>query len=220
MDAHRNSALTTLPCRFCGYFGSKSSKNGIDSPWLMNERYAALVSVGALAPGWSLVCPVEHQLNMGKHYQNSEFWDFTSTVENAVHQKYGDVCLFEHGARFDESPTSCGTGHAHLHLVPLAFSLTVEALRFDQEKHWQPCSMTEIQERSGGREYLFVSDRFKRDQTSGLISILNEGISQFFRRVIANRLGMGEFYDYKRYPMLEVAEASAEQLRTHVSAVA
>jgi len=70
---------------------------------------------------------------------------------------------------------------------------------------------------SNGQEYLFVADHFNRDQTIGLITLLDEGTSQFFRKVIADRLGLGEFFDYRRYPMLDIAEQSAIQLRADLS---
>lgn len=37
-------------------------------------------------------------------------------------------------------------------------------------------------------------------------------ISQFFRRVIASRVGLGELFDYKRYPMMEIGLSSLARL--------
>lgn len=202
-----------VQCRFCQLLSEKSEVSGIDIPWIVNDRYAALVSLGALVPGWSLVCPIEHRLNLSQHYRKAEFWDFASSVVRIVRHRHGEVRLFEHGAYTQDSSTGCGTGHSHLHVVPLDFSLSIEALRFDSKKQWQPCIASDIEELSGGREYLFVADQFDGMQTKGLVSLLSIGTSQFFRRVIAHRLGLAEFFDYRRYPMLEIAETSAAQLR-------
>jgi hypothetical protein len=166
-----------------------------------------------------LVCPIEHQINLSTHYKKTEFWDFVTEVVNAIHFRYGDVRLFEHGAYTQDSVTGCGTWHAHLHVVPLHFSLMQETLHYDSEKKWYPCSASDIQNFSNGQEYLFVADKFNKDQTIGLITLLDEGTSQFFRKVIANRLGLGEFFDYRLFPMSDIAEQSAIQLQADFSDV-
>jgi diadenosine tetraphosphate (Ap4A) HIT family hydrolase len=201
-------------CRFCRFFSDKKKRTGIDAPWLSNDYYAAMVSIGALVPGWSLVCPIEHQINLSDHYGNAEFWDFVTKVVDALHFRYGDVRLFEHGAYAQDSATGCGTWHAHLHVVPLHFSLMQETLHYDSEKKWYPCSASNIQNFSNGQEYLFVADKFDKDQTTGLITLLEEGTSQFFRKVIANRLGLYESFDYKLFPMLDIAEQSTIELQS------
>lgn len=219
MRPHTSSVSVTDFCRFCRIFSDKKKGTGIDVPWLTNDNYVAMVSIGALVPGWSLVCPIEHQINLSNHYKKTEFWDFVTDVVNGIRFRYGDVRLFEHRAYTQESVTGCGTGHAHLHVVPLDFSLKNESLLYDAERKWHPCSVFDIQSMSNGQEYLFVADQFNRDQTTGLITLLDEGTSQFFRKVIADHLGLGEFFDYRRYPMLDIAEQSATQLRADFSGI-
>jgi hypothetical protein len=204
-------------CRFCGYFSVKKSRINIDVPLTSNEHYSALVSIGALVHGWSLVCPIEHEINLSNHYKNAEFWSFLKVVVDTIKFRYGDVRLFEHGAYTQDSVTGCGTWHAHLHVVPLNFSLIQEAMKFDTDRKWYSCAASDISNFSNGQEYLFVADEFNKDRTIGLISLLDEGVSQFFRKVIANRLGLNEFYDYRLFPMLDIAEQSASQLRTDFS---
>ncbi len=205
--------LSSPLCRFCEYLRNSSPQEGINTPWVSDGTYSALVSVGALVSGWTLICPIEHELNMATHYRSAEMWAFVSTVEDLVRQRYGEVRLFEHGARFDGSLTGCGTDHAHLHLVPLDFLLIEEALQFDRTKVWQPCLASDIEEHTGGQEYLFVADCFARDRTEGMLCLLTKDTSQFFRRVIAHRLGLSDCFDYRRHPMMDIAESSAKQLR-------
>lgn len=38
--------------------------------------------------------------------------------------------------------------------------------------------------------------------------MLERPISQYFRKVIATRIGLREFYDYKTHPMLEIAQCA------------
>lgn len=210
IDNHPASADSS--CRFCEYFHSELPQSEINTPWLRTIEYAALVSVGAFVPGWSLVCPTSHQPNMASLYKKDEFWAFAADVENIMRREYGDVSVFEHGAIFEDSPTNCGTGHAHLHLVPLRFSLQAAVICFDEEKIWVPCAASEIEEKAAGKEYLFVSDKFLGSSTTGLICVLEKGTSQFFRRVIATHLGLPDFYNYRTHPMSDIAVASVKTL--------
>lgn len=208
-----------IPCKFCQLLSNKTQNAAVDVPWLSNDHYAALVSIGALVPGWSLVCPIEHSLNLSRHYEKQEFWKFVTTAVDTLVKQYGQVRLFEHGAFSENSLTGCGTGHAHFHIVPLGFSLMDEGMFFAPEKQWERCLASEIHGIVGGQEYLFVADQFNGKQTEGLITLLDTGVSQFFRRVIANRLGIGEFFDYKNYPMMNIAEASSYQLQASSSEI-
>jgi diadenosine tetraphosphate (Ap4A) HIT family hydrolase len=204
-------------CRFCSYFSS-TSVDPVDAPWLRDDDYCAMVSKGALVPGWTLICPLRHGYSLANDYRLHEFWSFSSKAEAIIRARYGDVQVFEHGASHAGSPTGCGTDHAHLHMVPLAFSVSTEALRYDAALEWVSCQVSDIGEQVAGREYLFVSDRYEGDQTAGLLCLLETPVSQFFRRVVASRLGLREFYDYRRHPMLEIARSSASNLRSDVLA--
>ena len=41
-------------CRFCTYF-SRNSDDPVDAPWLSSSLYCAMVSKGAMVPGWTLL---------------------------------------------------------------------------------------------------------------------------------------------------------------------
>lgn len=209
--------LTYLPdskgveCRFCSLLNGAEDK--FNSTWLSDDAYRAIVSVGSFVPGWSMVCPVSHHINLSDFYRRQDFWDFTSIAADAVSRRYGKFTMFEHGAGTESSLTGCGVGHAHGHLVPLDFSLENEALKVAPELNWQQCRAADIKALVRGGEYLFVASTFEAEQTVGRLCVLETPTSQFFRKVIANKLGIGELYDYKKYPMLEIAQTSASELR-------
>lgn len=215
--------MTTLPekqrvqCRFCSLLGGAADV--FDSVWLSEGGYRAMVSVGALVPGWSLICPVNHAVNLSDNYARRDFWKFASTAAHVLEDRYGACAFFEHGAGSEGSLTGCGVGHAHGHLVPLSFSLEAEAHRSAPELVWRECPVSEVKAFASGREYLFVATRFEGAESVGSLCVLEEPISQFFRRLIARRLGIGDLYDYKKYPMLDMAAESARELRDHAGAV-
>jgi ATP adenylyltransferase len=205
-------------CRLCEILHGDSSADSFDSMWLADTDHKALISVGAMVPGWTLVCPTQHQVNLVDCYDNPTFARFTSSVLSFLERRHGKCAVFEHGAHREDSLTGCGVGHAHLHLVPVGFPLSVEALRFAPELNWRPCVASDIREVADGQEYLYVSDEYRGADTQGLLCILRSPVSQFFRKVIGHRIGLGEFFDYKKYPMLELGLASAQQLRGDVRA--
>lgn len=202
-----------LRCRFCE-FGSGRAGSALDQPWMQDGDHFALVSQGALVPGWSLVCPREHALNLAQEYVRPGFWKFAARAADAVRARYGAVSVFEHGATHIASTMGCGTDHAHMHLVPLAFSVTRASLAFNPDLRWLKCSSRQIAELVGVNEYLFVADEFRGEETEGMLCVPAQPQSQFFRRVIASSLGVGEEFDYKRYPRATTAMATVADLRT------
>src|SRR3546814_15057433 len=105
---------------------------GVDRPWLLDENYAAFVSVGALVPGWSLVAPTQHGFNLSTYYSKNSFWQCVDHAVDVVERPYGRAVIFEHGTVDAESITSCGTPHAHLPIVQRYFGVSAHAIGFDQ----------------------------------------------------------------------------------------
>jgi len=205
-------------CRFCKILKSadQSVHDAVDLPWMQDSRYAAIVSIGALVPGWSLVCPRAHQLNLSSHFERADFWEFCSRAEGQLASRFGHVRVFEHGAQFEQSATGCGTDHAHLHLVPLDFGLCEAVLQSPGDLSWTRCRLSDVRRLAAGREYLFAADKLDGSETQGILAFPPVPTSQFFRRVIADRLGMSAMYDYKRFPMTDVAAESARVLMADV----
>ncbi len=213
MNSNFNSHSASDNCRFCGYLAGAQNSIEMNTPWLSSQDYGALVSVGALVPGWSLACPIQHKLNLVDEYRLPRFWSFVDNVARVLTEQYGPVSVFEHGAFSDTSSTSCGTVHAHLHLVPLSFSLVDVSRQYDNDIIWRRCKATEIKEITGQQEYLFVADRYASQETTGMIHLLDQGVSQFFRKVIANKLGIADQYNYRTNPMIEIVAETVTQLR-------
>ena len=212
------SGVKDSSCRICSLMHEPNPPKGYNLAWLTSVNYKAINSIGPLVPGWSLVCPIKHSVNLSEHYHSEEFWQFSSSAIKVLVAQYGQCVVFEHGPQSEESLIGCGTGHAHLHLVPLSFSLETEAVRFDNKLKWRRVLARDLRSISSGSEYLFVADNFDGVNTSGMMCIVEEPYSQFFRRIIANRVGLRHLYDYKRYPMHELTSTYAKKLRAAVMA--
>jgi diadenosine tetraphosphate (Ap4A) HIT family hydrolase len=200
-------------CRICAAASGAAASSEYDTPWLQGADYLAFASIGALVPGWSLVFPKDHHLNLAGDFAGDAFWSFVRDVHEVVETQFGHAVVFEHGAQHENSATGCGTDHAHLHVVPLRFSLANAAKEFDDSISWRSCKASEVNNVAQGREYLFVSDIFDGADTEGHIAILESGRSQFFRKVIASKLGCPLEFDYKSHRFEAIANATARTLR-------
>lgn len=203
-------------CRFCSIQNGKKAFELIDTPIVENECYFLMSSIGALIEGWTLVIPKEHGYSMKKHYTNLKFYSFINDCIRIIKKAYGvdKVIVFEHGANKFGSMTACGTNHSHIHIVPLSESLrdnftealSVNKIKFDQVESYVQDS-----------EYLLYADvEGKVEISECYVHILEKPISQFFRRIIADKLGCPEKYNYKEYNNIEISNATVKTLQEEI----
>lgn len=197
-------------CRLCKIW-TGNYQQAFDQPYMKDEDYMALVSIGAFIEGWTLVTPRTHVYSMRSFYNLPKFWDFVQHVSQHIRDTYEKkVICFEHGANSCDSETSCGTHHAHLHLIPFEGSLTKDILA---ERSWEKVLAQNVEEVVSNREYLLYSDLERVDKfTEVYIHILEKGESQYFRRMLAQRVGVLD-YSYKTAPFIKRTTKSFEVLR-------
>ena len=211
-----NNMKCTNECRFCSIQKGNKTFEVIDTPIIENENYYLLSSVGALVEGWTLVIPKEHEYSMKKHYTNSSFYSFINDCIHIIKKAYGvnKVIVFEHGANKFGSMTACGTNHSHIHIVPLNDSLlndfsktlSIAKMKFDQVESYVKDS-----------EYLLYSDVEDKLETSECyIHLLEEPISQFFRKILASKLGCPEKYNYREHNNIEISNSTVKTLQKEI----
>jgi ATP adenylyltransferase len=145
-------------------------------------------------------------------YARNDFKVFTNVLATNLMKEYGPLIAFEHGSNKEGSPTACGTNHAHLHLVPFAQSLFPEMLVTGLD--WAHCKASEIAKETKGGEYLFYRDISLRlwDDSQGYLHVLERPRSQFFRQLIARKLGNPNLSDYRQFPNLETSVRTRKTL--------
>ena len=193
-------------CCFCDVNNGKFKYPNIDVPFALDDTFFAVASIGALIEGWSLVIPKKHCVSLKHIYGDPKLKDFINKFLPELTNHYGKVIAFEHGANMEGSLTGCGTNHAHLHLVPLAETLLPEIKK--SGLLWEPCQASQIASKTRTNEYLFYADLEKSDSWEdpmGHIHVLQTSQSQFFRKLIAQKLGVPSSFDYKDFPHLAVA---------------
>jgi len=197
---------TSGTCCFCDIISGRYRYARVDEPIASNDEFVAIASIGALVEGWTLIVPKTHQLSMKNVYRSSIFAGFIGSVLSSLNNHYGSLIAFEHGANKDGSMTGCGTDHAHLHIVPLDESLLPDIQNSGLQ--WVECHTSEIASMSMEDEYLFYTELKENEvwqDPIGHLHILEKPTSQFFRRLIGNRIGNMEVTDYRRFPYLNTA---------------
>lgn len=201
-------------CRFCEIFKNCDSNkvDKVDRPISKNEKYMALASIGAIIEGWTLVIPKSHIFSMKEIYSDVDFIQFTNKIINKMKKVYNKKCIiFEHGANREGSLISCGTNHAHLHILPYEKSLLSEMKRDD--KKWLECSSKEIEGLVNEEEYWFYAENVDNvDDISGYLHIVESAESQFFRKIIAEKENCLDMFSYKEFDFIENSLSTYEKL--------
>lgn len=204
----------TNECRFCSITKGKRNFGKVDTPIIQNDNYMLLPSVGAMINGWTLVIPKEHGYSMRSYYNKKEFELFFNQSVNLIKNKYPNkrIFIFEHGANTFGSLTSCGTNHSHLHIIPSDFYI-LDDIKCIME--FEKIKLSQLESYVGNSEYLLYCEIDNFDLYNDLecyVHILTKPTSQFFRKVIANKLGIPEKYNYKTNMNLDIAEKTFEKL--------
>lgn len=200
-------------CRFCDIIAGKYTYLEIDQPFVSTNEFIAIPSIGALVEGWSLIIPRNHELSMKNVYRNESFGDFLGKVLPLLANRYGSLIAFEHGANKEGSITACGTDHAHLHLVPFGEPLLNDMRHSNMS--WIRCRASEIASITEKSEYLFYHELGKEaiwQDPVGYLHVLERPVSQYFRHLIANRKGLMEVVDYRKFPHVEIAKQTRAAL--------
>lgn len=184
-------------CTFCSL---DSASEWYNMPIMSYEdRAFVLPSVGSLIPGYMLALPSQHVTAVCKipKADKDSFASFVETTLTRLSRIYGDsITMFEHGAfNTPRRKRSACVSHAHLHLVPGSYNLTSEAPSGGIDLYR---SLREFIETDRTTPYLMLQD------PGGPIVVFDDyAIPQFFRRVIAERLGITECWDYALFPFYE-----------------
>lgn len=202
-------------CRFCDIVKNSDTSSRENEIIIENESFFSLASIGPLVEGWVLVCPKEHMISLKDTYNQDGFKNIVNDLLSKMSKRYGmQIIAFEHGPNKCDSKTSCGTNHAHLHLVPYHQSLFPDMLATGLT--WMECEAKKIHDVVGGEEYLFYCELLqgaKWENPKGFLHILKSPISQYFRNILSKQLACVAEYDYKKYPRIEVAIETIHALR-------
>ena len=194
----QNSSLNNL-CKFCSFLSQEDSeKENFNHPLCETENFVVVPSVGAIVPGWLLLVPKSHYLNIGEipFSEYDELNYVITSVTKILNRHYGTFTIFEHGPVCDGSNVGCGIDHAHLHMVPFSFSYREACAKAN-------LSVVDISDSGNFSSHKILSQNkipylyVKEKEDKGIFFTSPNIPSQFFRRIIADSCGKSGSFDYK-----------------------
>lgn len=190
-------------CCLCSHLTTSAPIEPWNKPLFESPNFVALPSLGSLVEGWLLLVPKTHFLNMGAlpDHLASELEIFKRSIGEQLQSRYGPICVFEHGPSTPNKSVGCSVDHAHLHLVPIDFSLIDAAIPFLPDDvvwtsaNWDDCQAAFLEH----RDYLYM----EQPMGSGMITFHGAFGSQVFRKAIAARTGAIQQFNWREYPQTE-----------------
>lgn len=208
------SLMGEATCKFCQILNPTSLMGPDQSIWdehlLETENFVVTPTMGALLSRWLLVSPKRHVTSISQILpdERTELYDLVAYLLERLTPTWGSMTILEHGAIRENSLIGCGINHAHLHMIALPalclneiiknklFVCTSKSLHLPTQK-MAPSSYW----------YAFNS-------TCGSYMALPETEeSQFFRKLIATHLGIGNQYDYKKHGFAKNAALTSSEFK-------
>ncbi|MET4807709.1 HIT domain-containing protein [Limibacillus sp. MBR-115] len=163
-----------------------------------SQHFVVLPTKGSIVAGWVLVVPkfpVPRMADVPRDMLD-ELHELVKRVCKKIDSQFGRSYAFEHGG-LKGSTVSCGVDQAHLHIAPLDFDLITAA----QEKSpggWTHEASQLPRESFVNTEYWFASSG-----DNAVCKSIDKPCSQFFRRIIAENVGLADSWDYKANDFIE-----------------
>lgn len=168
-----------------------------------STNFVVIPGAGAIDPGYALIIPRAHILSMGflDPALDAEFTDLLGGTGEWLRAEFGEEAhVFEHGAKnFREKGGACAD-HAHTQVAPIGVTdLFVTQLRSDFDTRTGGSYLDAARETVAlgqGDPYLYTHS----GSHGGAIAVATGAKSQYFRRLMAARVGRPDEWDGPLFP--------------------
>lgn len=202
-------------CKYCDGL-LNSHKNELSSPWneilYETDNFVVAPTLGSLVEGWLLVISKKHFVSMGEMPEDLiiEMLNLVHFLKESLFGSFNNFTIFEHGPFVEGLSIGCGIDHAHMHLVPLDFSL-VEKTRNNSLFNGSFWINTDAFETAKSfynqkKSYIYICE----PNGKSVFCLPQDIPCQSLRRIIASELGISSKYDYKKYAFEENAVRTKE----------
>jgi ATP adenylyltransferase len=197
--------------RHCGFCRHVRATAGGGDDWRVlfeDESFVAVPSLGSLIPGWLLIVPRDHSVNLASMGPErvEQMWEFVDGFSERWATEFGRLVAFEHGPATERRPAGCGVDHAHLHVVPCGdIDLVTAARRRLIDFSWAPVSGLSalVPAVTDGMDYLYLRSH------AAEVAAVEPGIpSQALRQVLAAELRSPRTFNWREHPNLDVVRAT------------
>lgn len=191
-------------CPFCKEINC-NDQNYLNKSRIVMEtdNFVVLPTLGCFCKGYLLVLPKNHVLSMSdlSYDKLDELHKITNIISKYIWEKMNmKRNIFEHGTKNEYESTSTSIEHAHLHIVPFdgqVLRLLPKDCSFKRIKGFNDLKFET-------NNYLYLNDINNNDY---IVQAKNY-LSQFFRRIVCEGIGMKHFWDWKEYPFVDNVETT------------
>lgn len=206
-------------CRFCDKFNTEAnphcaeSREAYDEVLLQTHAFVVVTSLGCLAEGHLLIVTRTHSTSMGAlgDAQFAEFVEVKERVRCLLTREYSAPIFFEHGAAPRRVRAGSCIDHAHCHALPVPPGMNlVSDIRKQFHGHYIE-SISAIRDKGRAQQpYLFFEER----NTDKYLFDGQIVPSQYFRQLIAVKLGIAEEWNWQTHHQLDSAHKTIARLRS------
>jgi hypothetical protein len=203
--------------RFSKILALETKKPIYDEVLANGEDWVVTPTLGSIVPNWLLVIPTSENLNFKEWSVNSgrNPKDLILNVTNKLNLGSANVIWFEHGPNRINSKVGCGIDHAHIHLLinpPFTYQELFDAVLTECALVWKSVDSSNIYRQiPDNKSYLVCATEQKANYAIDAESVG----SQFFRRVIANLVGMPECWNYREFPHINNVLETVKLIEQH-----
>lgn len=214
--------LTDETCPFCSdsYWSEKSSLSmNTEEPILQlknriiaeTENFVVAATIGAFVEGYVLIISKSHYFSIAQMPSlcHKELQLLLGSVQKKIRDTYdrNSVC-FEHGESSCSRTAGGCISHAHIHVIPCDKPMIAE-INYLGLNYREITSVVELARLCRNCAYLFFQDTSNKKYVfSGQIYP-----SQLFRQLLSSYYGLGDKWDWRRYPFIDNIEKTIERLR-------
>lgn len=200
-----------MSCEFCAAFevGAFPPTSGGRSIWPLGNYYV-FPGLGQIVEGYLIIATKEHFRGIGEVSEelHSELEKVMATVRTALAQHYWSPLFFEHGPAGPSKRGGCCIEHAHIHAMPVEIDILPELTREFRAIRMERFSELKDFVRRG-KPYLFLEtntgERYRFEVPDAIPS-------QYIRRVIAEKIGKSERWDWGAYRGLKEMQSTVLRL--------
>ncbi|BAH06987.1 HIT family protein [Clostridium kluyveri] len=201
-------------CSFCSEINNDDYNNLIDKityPAIgLNDRivyetknWVVMPTLGGFIKGYLLIVTKQHFISISTCPEElfSELEYLVKAVKRVFINVYNSpAIMFEHGAISQFKRGGCCVDHVHLHILPYNGDIIGEIIK-DDTKHELVKSFYDVKNVviKHNNPYIFYEDNFGRRYV-----LFNKYFpSQYIRKIVCNKLGISEHWDWRSKFFLE-----------------
>jgi diadenosine tetraphosphate (Ap4A) HIT family hydrolase len=186
-------------CQFCEeikeralqIWGIRFSRHTI----IESENFIVIPTLGHIVEGYLLIVSKEHFISCGgiPSEMYPELEEIKEKVARILSDNYTTPLFFEHGPASQNRKGGCCIDHAHIHAVPVNVNITGELAKHFSYREID--SFEDLKEQfEKGQHYFFLEDHSKKRYLFDLPDVVP---SQYIRKVIAQKIGKPERWDWR-----------------------